>query len=74
MPHESYGKIQMPVSIDKALLKASHSHSYMDRPQPVLSYDGRAEWWQQRPWVPQGLKYLLFDSVQNVWQLLSEGT
>lgn len=55
----------MPVSIDKAVLKACGTHLSVDCLRPLLSYDGRVEPWQQRPWVPQGLKYLLFGSLQN---------
>lgn len=39
-------------------------YSFIDRlPMAALMLDGRAEWWQQRPYGSQNQKYLLSGSL-----------
>lgn len=58
-------EIQISMSVDKALLKHGHAHSFMGCPWLISCNGGRVELQQQRLCVSQSLDYLLFTSLKN---------
>lgn len=69
MIHENH-EIKISVSVNKVLLEHIPAHSFIYCLWLLLGYQGRDESLLQRSYGQVSLKYLLYDPLQKVCQLL----